>query len=438
MNSDLHIEIPLNDITWPDTTDISEQQIHDMATSILVHGQVEPIIVCPHNEQGKYRGVCGRLRYEGMKYRWRGEPEDKTILARIHQFKDKPELKMWQLVENLHRREVTAMQKAKQYRELFDLMKTEHKEEATLTTLATAIEDCTGNKESLKTIQHYLSLTNLPTQAQDILTSEKMPLRYGLELLRIEDPKRQVKAAEEIRKRPDQFRNAQAVKGLVETYITDQQRDKQRKRLKKKVEELSKQGKTVIIEAPYGDLSYKEREKYTQFYGEIPADCKDCQKIGIMLSGNFQQKPICTDHECYDNIQAQKNRKHQKDQKELEQKLDAERSKVYAVEFDARHWRLAVYALINTWLLTKLLHVKASNYAKHDEVVWMTLNKLDEKQCQQILVKHAIEKVLSPPQEFHLDSPAKQWTVKEFGLTPQVFLNESKRRKSVPKRDAYT
>jgi ParB/RepB/Spo0J family partition protein len=417
-------EIPLDEIYWPDSTDITEQQINNMAASILVHGQIEPVVVCPHDEKNQYRGVVGRLRWEGMKYRWRGEPEGKTILARIHHFKDESEILMWQLAENLHRREVTAMQKAHQYRELHTLLTKEHNEEATLGTLVSAIEESTGNPESVKTVQHYLSLTKLEPRTQEVLTSEKLPLRAGLELLRIEDPKRQVKAAEEIKKKPNRYKTVQDIKWHVEGYITDQQRDKQRKRLNKKAEELRKQGKAVIIEAPYGDTSWEERQKYHQFWGEIPAECKDCPKMGILLSGNFQQKPICTDTKCYENMETKKHKKQVQEQKEIEQKFDEERIKVYGMEPDVRHWRLAVFGLIDHWKLQRLLQVKEARFARDDDVLWLALNKLDEKECQRLLIRKAIEEILTGPQSWGDDSPVKKWTVCEFQLTPKVFLKE--------------
>jgi len=416
-------EIPLETIYWLEFTDITEEQISNMAASILVHGQIEPIIVNVRDEKG-YRGVVGRLRYEGMKKRWKTQATGKTILARVHKFDSESELKTWQLVENLHRREVPAMQRARQYRALHGLLREEHGEEATIQTLTMAIEDSTGNKESFKTVQHYLSLTKLEPRTQEVLTSEKLPLRAGLELLRIEDPKRQVKAAEEIQKRPDRYRTVQDIKWHVESYVTDQQRDKQRKRLEKKAEELRKTGKTVIIEAPYSTLSWKERDKYQTFWQEPPAECKECPKLGIQLSGNFQQKPICTDKKCYENMETQKSRKQTKEQREIEQKFDEEREKVYGMDLDVRHWRLAVFALIDTYDLQRMFQVKVSNYAKTEELVWMAINKMDEKQCQQLLVKKAVEEILTGPQWG--DSAVKNWAVNEFNLTAKVFLKEEK------------
>jgi len=144
-------EIPLEKIYWTDDTDITEDQIHDLAMSFVRFGQIEPIVVTGPDENGNYRGICGRLRYEAMKYRWRNDPEGKTILARIHKFEDEAEIKEWQLAENLHRRELPAMQKAKLYRELYDLMKQKKEDEVTLELLAIDMEKLTGEEVSAKT-----------------------------------------------------------------------------------------------------------------------------------------------------------------------------------------------------------------------------------------------------------------------------------------------
>jgi len=38
-------EIPLENILWPDPTDVTEQQIKDMAASLETHSLIEPIVV---------------------------------------------------------------------------------------------------------------------------------------------------------------------------------------------------------------------------------------------------------------------------------------------------------------------------------------------------------------------------------------------------------
>ncbi len=92
------------------------------------------------------------------------------------------------------------MQRARQYRELYDLIIKDHGGDVTLQTLATTVEEGTGNPESLKTIQHYPSLTAFEPETTEILACEKLSLRHGLEIARVKDSKEQVKLAKETRR----------------------------------------------------------------------------------------------------------------------------------------------------------------------------------------------------------------------------------------------
>jgi len=419
------VEVPLESIAWPDTTDITEEQIKNMAASLLTTGQIEPIVISQADKKGVHRGVVGRLRYEAMKYRWRNEPEGKTILCRVRRFKDdvdgQIEVKTWQLVENKHRREVPAMQQARQYRELYDLLRQKYGEEATINTLAMQIEELTGNKESRPTVQHYLSLTKLEPKTQQVLTGEHLSLRAGLELLRIENPTKQVKAAGEIEKRPDQYRTVRDVKWHVESFIEEERRDHQKQRLEKRAEQLRKEDKIVIVDA---GMSYEQRNKYEIFYGEVPEQCKTgagCPKLGILLSGNFQQKPMCTDKKCYESMQQKQSQKQSRVHREDEKKIEEERAKVYSMPLDERHWRLAVLGLIDTWQLTQILGVERQ---RADDAVWTAICKLSQEECQKLLLRKAVEEVLTGPASWQTDKTVKQWVVKEFGLTPSLFLKE--------------
>jgi ParB-like chromosome segregation protein Spo0J len=414
------VEVPLENIMWPDTTDITEQQIKDMATSLMTTGQIEPIVITQADKKGMHRGVVGRLRYEGMKYRWRNEPQGKTILCRIRRFKDdvdgQIEVKTWQLVENKHRREIPAMQQARQYRELYDLMRQKYGEKATLNTLTTQIEELTGNKESAKTVQHYLELTKLQPRVQEILTGEKLSLRAGLEFARVTDPKKQVKAAEDVQTRPDIYHDVQSIKWHVETFIEDERKDKQKQRLEKRAEQLRKEGKTVVVES---GASWNERQKYEVFYGDVPEECKKCPKLGVQLSGNFQQKPICTDKKCHENMQQKQSQKQSRAIREKEKKIEEERAKVYNIPLDVRHWRLALFSMVDTWELCQML---GTGRGDDDKVLWDAVAKLSMEECQTLLIKKAVDEALSRS-SWGKDN-FKEWVVKEFGLTPSLFLKE--------------
>jgi hypothetical protein len=413
---DPHIYIPLEKIVWPETTDITPDQIHNMAASIMLNGQAEAIVVAPTESEDLYRGVIGRLRYEGMKYRWRAEPEGKTILARVHTFESEAQLKTWRLIENVHRRELTAMQKALEYRELYDELRKESGEEVTIKVLAQSVEALTGDKESEKTVGHYLQLTKLEPKTQEVMAAENLPLRAGLEFARVEDPKKQVKAAQEVQNRPSAYRRVEDIHWRVESLIADERKKAYLKRLKKRAEDLAKEkGVTVLVEDA---LSWNERDKYPTFYGTVSEDCQKCAKRGIMLSGNFQQKPMCPDKKCYENMTRKQGTKARAQEKADEKKMELERAKVYDMPLDERHWRLVVYSTFDTWKLGELLGLGRGAPAKK---LWEETQKLTVEQCQKMLVRKAAGDIL---QGQWGKEEAKKWLVTEFKLTRELFLKD--------------
>jgi len=431
-------DLPLELIYWPDPTDITEDQIKNMALSLTVHGQIEPIVVCSRDEKG-YRGVIGRLRYDGMKYRWRNQPEGKAIQARIRKFESEIEVKMWQLAENLHRREISAMQRARQLKNLHDILRKETGEDATIQTLAATIEDITGNKESVKTIQHYLSLTKLEPKTQEILTGEKMPLRYGLEILKIKTPEKQVEVAKEVseRSKPDyqgvwQIRNVEAVKEYVESVTVDERRERQDEKLRKKAEELRSEGKIVYVA---DELSWEDKQKKLRSFQftltPMPGECKDCPKLGIELERNFHQEPVCTSPGCYEKKYKEKVAREKREQEETTREWREEKAKVCETEPDIRHWRLALFGLIGNWDLKNLLHMSGKEWIpgrdSMEKAVLEKVQTLNEEECKKLLIHYAVDKVLTGPQRWTGENPVKIWAVKEFGLKQEVFTGEAEK-----------
>jgi ParB family chromosome partitioning protein len=202
LEGDQYLEIPLELIYWKDPIRevLKHQDIVDMASSLRLHKQIEPIVVKPPNEDGRYEGVIGRLRYEGAKY-----AHLETILARVHQFKSQREVREWQLVENLHRRQLTELERDEAYKELYDLIKQERGgvyKEHVVKDIAKKIEELTGERPSEKTIWKRIQIAEeLPNRVKEILkslTGESFGIRHAEQLLRLKDmPEKQVEFAEE-------------------------------------------------------------------------------------------------------------------------------------------------------------------------------------------------------------------------------------------------
>jgi len=145
--------VPLESIEWKiSLREFAGQEIVDMGASLRVHGLIEPIVCHPDGE-GKYLGVCGKLRFLGAKHAGL-----KDILARVHRFSGEDEMLEWALAENLHRRDLSALERAESYARLAELRKKCFPEESVVEGIAMSIEQLTGTKPAAQTVRKYLEI----------------------------------------------------------------------------------------------------------------------------------------------------------------------------------------------------------------------------------------------------------------------------------------
>jgi len=117
-------------------------------------------------------------------------------------------------------------------------------------------------------------------------------------------------------------------------------------------------------------------------------------------------------------------KQHQKEtrlSREKQEKIEEEHVKVYSMPLDVRHWRIAVFGLIDSWELGQMLG-RGRGSGNKDEEIWAEISKLSIEECQRLLLKKAVDEGLTSRgwgNEFF-----KEWIVKEFGLTPALFLKE--------------
>jgi len=205
VDGDRYLELPPELIYWKDPIrkTILEKDVNDLATSFSMHGQIEPIVVTGPNEQGMYEGICGRLRYEGMK-RLHGRP----ILARVHQFKDESEKREWQLAENLHRRELTEIQRDEAIKELYEVQKekfSDVEEKHILSTVTQRIEELTGEKPAERSVRKRLQIVSeLPKEVKNTVTGDRdFGIRHAEQLLRLKNmPEKQLELARIFSRKP--------------------------------------------------------------------------------------------------------------------------------------------------------------------------------------------------------------------------------------------
>lgn len=148
--------VPLALIFWKSPIrDFTGEDVENMAASLRVHGQIEPIVCKPPNTEGLYAGVCGRLRYEGAL--WAKIPE---LWVCIHKFKDREEVLEWQLAENLHRKELSVLERAEAYAKLAQMRKKRFPEKSVVAGIAMAVEELTGTKPAERTVRKYLEISH--------------------------------------------------------------------------------------------------------------------------------------------------------------------------------------------------------------------------------------------------------------------------------------
>lgn len=195
---DQYLELPLELIYWkePIRREITEEDVNDMSTSLVCHGQIHHIVVKPPDEKGTYEGVIGRLRYEGTK-----RHHGRTILARAHRFRDEAEVREWQLAENLHRRELSITQRADAYAKLRELLRQKMPhvdDEHIVSTMTKSLEEMTGEEPSKDKVWEYLRISaSLSESVKKIVDRGKLGVRHVREILKLSDaPDKQVELAE--------------------------------------------------------------------------------------------------------------------------------------------------------------------------------------------------------------------------------------------------
>jgi len=220
-------EILLSEIEWPDPLreEINDEDIERMKTSIMATGQIHAIVV-QEVEPHKYHGVIGRLRFLGAQ-----RAHVTTILARIHSFSDESEKTVWQLVENVVRRELNAMIKAEAIdkikqnyeREIGEKLQSKHEVDfkaEIVESIRKEVEDLSGEEPpSRRTVWRYLEIAKVvPEDVKKLLrgvTSSTFGVGHADQLLRLkEDHDGMLKAAQFI------IENNPTVAGL-KTFIDD-------------------------------------------------------------------------------------------------------------------------------------------------------------------------------------------------------------------------
>jgi ParB-like chromosome segregation protein Spo0J len=165
-----------------------------MALSFRVHGQLQPIMVRPI-EGGLFEGVFGYQRYLAAR-----RAGLQSILCIVKPMSD-DEVYEARLVENIIRKELSAMEKAEWYNALVEHRKRQgYSEESVYEAAARTIEAYTGEKPPERTIRKLVYLASkIKKKAKEMFLGEqKIGLKHLEELARIEDENLQASLGEKV------------------------------------------------------------------------------------------------------------------------------------------------------------------------------------------------------------------------------------------------
>jgi ParB family transcriptional regulator, chromosome partitioning protein len=156
-----------------------EDSLLELAASITEHGVLQPILVRPAID-GRYQLIAGERRWRAAKIAGL-----RQIRAIIEEIDDDTALEI-AIIENLQREDLSPLDEALMY----ERMTTEHG--YSLRKLAQKLGKDKGY------IENRLRLADAPTEIKQLVSLRKDTLSHAYELLKVEDPRKRRKLAEQV------------------------------------------------------------------------------------------------------------------------------------------------------------------------------------------------------------------------------------------------
>lgn len=161
-------------------THFDESGLDELAESIKAQGVVQPIVVTPKNEEGRYTIVAGERRWRAAR---RAGLERVPVVVR--EVTDDRQLLEMALVENVQRADLNAVEEAEAYRMLSESFSLSQEE----------IAKRVGKGRT--TITNFLRLLRLPEEVQDLIREGRLTAGQARPLLALGDAAEQIRVAEE-------------------------------------------------------------------------------------------------------------------------------------------------------------------------------------------------------------------------------------------------
>jgi ParB family transcriptional regulator, chromosome partitioning protein len=153
------------------------EALEELAESIRVNGVVQPIVVRPAQEEGRYILILGERRLHASK-----KAGKTTIPAMVRRVSEQQAAEMT-IVENLQREDLSPLEQAEAFRVLSEEFKL---------TQAQIGERVGLSRES---VSNYMRLLRLPREVMQLLAEKRIKFAEAKELLKLESDEKMVKAA---------------------------------------------------------------------------------------------------------------------------------------------------------------------------------------------------------------------------------------------------
>ena len=151
---------------------IDEDKLAELRESIRTRGVLQPILVRPHESNVGYMVVCGERRYTAFKQLWQTDTTQCLIPCIVREMTDAEALEL-QIIENLHRNDITPIEEALAYKQVM----------TSGNVTAEALADKIGKTK--KYIHQRLSLLNLIQELQYMVDGGDLTIGKALKLARV-------------------------------------------------------------------------------------------------------------------------------------------------------------------------------------------------------------------------------------------------------------
>lgn len=157
-----------------------EDTLRELAASITEHGVLQPILIRPSVDDGRYQLVAGERRWRAARIAGLRE-----IPALIEEIDDDTALEI-SIIENLQREDLSPLDEALMY----ERMTTDHG--YSLRRLAQKLGKDKGY------IENRLRLADAPAEIKQLVSLRKDTLSHAYELLKVDDPRKRRRLAEQV------------------------------------------------------------------------------------------------------------------------------------------------------------------------------------------------------------------------------------------------